>query len=113
MSERRLTRNALVAIVRENVAWLLENDRRTAIEVVMELTGFRNNMSQQTIKGYADAIVALAAVIPMDWLEDLAHVAVFERHFGRRNGRYIREVGDFARATEAADRAVRRRQEAA
>jgi hypothetical protein len=64
----------------------------------MEATGYLPNKTGKTpSKEMGAAICALAPIIPLDWLETTAHVAVFERMYDRHGngeGRGSYQVAD-------------------
>ena len=75
--EQQYQRAALVAAIARDVAYLVGQGEAGKLGHVIEATGFADNGAPDTSESLGAAIVALAAVIGQDWLEDTAHAAAF------------------------------------
>lgn len=100
---RRVSRSALVASIRRDVAHLVDHDHFCALQMVMESTGYLNNRTRTTSKELGAAIVALAGVLDGTWLVSAARAAAFERAFRRSGMIEPYEPGRWERADAAAD----------
>lgn len=102
-STSKSVRASLVASIARDVEYLVKRDEFRKLEGLMETTGYLSNQGSQSSRSLGDAIVALATVLDMRSLEDVAHVATFCRHINPNR----RRKGDWDRANAIADEALR------
>lgn len=97
MAKKDRIRQALIESIKRDVPVLLKIDRAHHLNEVMDLTGFMSNFTTHTAKDLAGAIVALAPLLAM---EDLCNVAHAARHgvvrSRRRSYDYAQKVADDA-----------------
>lgn len=78
-------RTSLIESVTRDVLFLVERDRFTALECVMEATGYMDNGAVSSSEDFGAAITALSTILPLDRLRSAAVSAAFERSFLRPN----------------------------
>lgn len=84
MAKLKQSRRSLyLEIIKRNVELFVEADEIGALFRVMESTGYLNNWSQTTSRRLGDAILALAAVIPIQHVRDVAGSTEFQRIYAQ------------------------------